>query len=215
MSTGTAEPHDSAAGREPAGAGSASTDPAPAELRTLGGWMAVRGLLGVVFGLAMVFWPREQIGSPANLGIPVATVDNLLIAYFALAGILVLVHGLRTRSELRTPLLGEAVVVLPALVFLVLADTSAQLRAAVAVWAVLHGVLELWLWRQQRGLRMRSDFLISAAVHLALGVIVLSASGMGALTVFGFTGAAALIVGVFFLVGGYSRRSLARQADQP
>lgn len=246
MSTGTAEPHDSAAGTDHAGAESVPTTPtspssqsaaaAPAgasaaggasdhparpaegqpapglgDLRTLGAWMSIRGLLGVVFGLAMVFWPREQLGSPANLGIPVATVDNLLIAYLAVAGVLVLVHGLRTHTDLRTPLMGEAVVVVPALAFLFLAENSAQLRAAVAVWAVLHGLLELWIWRQQRGMRMRSDFAISGAVHLALGVIVLAASSMGALSVFGFTGAAALIVGVFFLVGGYSRRSLARQ----
>jgi len=172
--------------------------------------MVLRGGLAVVFGLVTVFWPREQIGSPTNLNIAVTTVDVLLLVYLALHGILVLAQGLRTHSDMRMPLLGQAVVVVPGIVFLLLADATGQLRAAIAVWAVLHGLIELWIWRAHRDERMSSDFLIVGGIHVLLGVIVLAGTDMNALSVLGFTGAAAMIAGVFSLVGGYSRRSRSR-----
>ncbi|WP_198392091.1 HdeD family acid-resistance protein [Brevibacterium yomogidense] len=178
--------------------------------RSLGTWMVLRGGLAVVFGLVTVFWPREQIGSPTNLNIAVTTVDVLLLAYLALHGVLVLAQGLRTQTDMRMPLLGQAVVVVPGIVFLLLADATGQLRAAIAVWAVLHGLIELWIWRTHRDERMSSDFLIVGGIHVLLGVVVLAGTEMNALSVLGFTGAAAMIAGVFSLVGGYSRRSCGR-----
>ncbi len=169
--------------------------------------MAVRGGLAIVFGLVTVFWPREQIGSPANLNVSVSTVDAILLAYLVLNGLLVLLQGLATRTDTRMPLLGQAVVVIPGLVFLLLADVPGELRAAIAVWAILHGALELWIWRLVRDERMSSDFLIAGGIHVLLGVIVLAGSDMNALSVMGFAGAAAMIAGVFYVVGGYSRLS--------
>ncbi|SMY12144.1 Uncharacterized membrane protein HdeD, DUF308 family [Brevibacterium jeotgali] len=169
--------------------------------------MAVRGGLAIVFGIVTVFWPREQIGSPANLNISVTTVDAILIAYLILSGLLVLLQGIATRTDARMALLGQAVVVIPGIVFLLLADVPGELRAAIAVWAVLHGILELWIWRLGRHERMSSDFLIAGGIHVLLGVIVLAGTDMNALSVMGFAGAAAMISGVFYMVGGYSRRS--------
>lgn len=183
-------------------------------MHSLGSWMALRGGLAVLFGLATVFWPREQIGSPANLNIAVTTADVILLAYLVGSGILVLMQGLRTHSDMRMPLLGQAVVVIPGLVFLLMADATGQLRAAVAVWAVMHGLIELWIWRERRDERMSSDFLIAGGIHVVLGVILFGGSTMNALDVLGFTGAAAMIAGVFYLVGGFSRRSRSRSNDQ-
>ncbi|MGO1832064.1 MAG: DUF308 domain-containing protein [Brevibacterium yomogidense] len=183
-----------------------STSASP-HLRPLGTWMAARGALAIVFGIVTVFWPREQIGSPANLNISVSTVDAILLAYLVLSGLLVLLQGLATRTDARMALLGQAVVVIPGIVFLLLADVPGELRAAIAVWAVLHGILELWIWRQNRDERMSSDFLIAGGIHVILGVILLAGTDMNALSVMGFAGAAAMIHGVFYMVGGYSRRS--------
>lgn len=174
--------------------------------------MVIRGVLAIVFGLATVFWPREQIGSPANLNIAVPTADLLLLAYLVLHGALVLVQGVRSRDDLRMPLLGEAVVVLPGILFLLLAEASGQLRAAIAVWALLHGLLELWIWRGRRGEPMSSDFLITGGIHVLLAVVLFAGTDMNALSVLGFTGAAALIAGVFSAVGGTARRSGRKRA---
>ena len=169
--------------------------------------MVIRGGLAVVFGLATVFWPREQIGSPANLNITVDTADDLLLAYLILHGLLVLAQGLGTRTDMRMPLLGQAVVVIPGVLFLLVADAPSQLRAAIAVWALLHGLLELWIWRGHRDEGMSSDFLITGGIHVLLGVILFAGTDMNALSVLGFTGAAALVAGVFSIVGGVARRS--------
>lgn len=176
-------------------------------VRTLGTWMLIRGVLGVVIGVIAVFWPREQLGSPANLGIPVATVDAILIAYFALLGIILLAQSRVMLPDLRTPVLGQAIVVVPALVFLLMASSAAQVRAAVCVWALLTAACEAWVWSRDRLLEPASDFLISAGVHALLGVILLVASEAGALSIFGFLGAASLLVGAFLILGGLTRRS--------
>src|SRR5690606_3613619 len=158
-------------------------------------------------GLATVFWPREQIGSPANLNIRLDIADELLLAYPLLLGILVLVHSLPPRTDMRIPLLGPAVGASPGVLFFLVTDTHGQLRATFAVWAVLHGILELWIWRGHRDEAMTSAFLIIGGIHVLLGVILFAGTDMNALSVLGFTGAAALIAGVFSIVGGTARRS--------
>ncbi|RAE31178.1 hypothetical protein DN524_32160, partial [Burkholderia multivorans] len=96
-------------------------------------------------------------------------------------------------------------------VFLAIADTPAELRAALSIWAILHGLIELWNYRKLVHHPMATDFLISAAVHILLGIILLAGDTLAALDIVGLTGAAALIAGVIFIIGGYSRMSRVRQ----
>ncbi|MDN5737012.1 MAG: hypothetical protein L0H05_12515, partial [Brevibacterium aurantiacum] len=106
---------------------------------------------------------------------------------------------------------GQAIITVPAIVFLFLAEQPAELRAAMSIWALLHGLLELWNYRQLKSHPMASDFLIAAACHVLLGVILMFGDGFGALWILGFTGVATLIAGVIFIIGGYSRISKAKQ----
>src|SRR5699024_8803957 len=66
---------------------------------------------------------------------------------------------------------------------------------------------------------MASDYLISSGVHVLLGIILVFGDGMEALSILGFTGAATLIAGVIFIIGGYSRiskgRPLAKRGELP
>ena len=89
---------------------------------------------------------------------------------------------------------------------------AAELRAALSIWAILTGLIELWNYRKLVHHPMATDFLISAVVHVLLGIILLAGDSLEALAIAGFTGAAALIAGVIFIIGGYSRISKARQA---
>lgn len=174
--------------------------------------MFLRGAAGVIFGLVTVFFPREQISGPAQLALRVDTADYLVIGYLIVQGLLILGFARSVTASARTPVLGQAVIVLPALVFLFLADQPGQLRAAVGVWALLHAACELWLWSYVRSLPSSSDFLIVGGIHALIGIIIAFGDDMGALTVIGFTGAGMLASGVLYMLGGYSRRNLAAQA---
>lgn len=175
------------------------------------GWpMVVRGILGVAFGIVTVFWPRDSI-NPAQLSLPTDVVDHLAIGYLILFALALVFQAVRSPLNVRTAIFGQAVIAIPAIVFLFLADQPAELRAALSIWALLHGALEFWAYRQLRSQPMASDFLIASGVHVLLGIILVFGDGMEALSILGFTGAATLIAGVIFIIGGYSRLSKGRQ----
>lgn len=175
------------------------------------GWpMVVRGVLGVAFGIVTVFWPRDAV-NPAQLSLPTDVVDHLAIGYLILFALALVFQAVRSPLNVRTAIFGQAVIAIPAIVFLFLADQPAELRAALSIWALLHGALEFWAHRQLRSQPMASDFLIASGVHVLLGIILVFGDGMEALSILGFTGAATLIAGVIFIIGGYSRLSKGRQ----
>lgn len=181
-----------------------------AAARRLGAPMILRGILGVAFGFVTVFWPRDS-SNPLQLKLPTDVVDHLAIAYLVLFALVLVFEAVRSPLNVRTAIFGQAVIAIPAIVFLFLADQPAELRAALSIWALLHGALEFWVHRQLKSQPMASDFLIAAAVHALLGVILVFGDGMEALSILGFTGAATLIAGVLFVIGGYSRLSKGRQ----
>ena len=174
-----------------------------------GGWMVARGVLGVLFAIVAAFWPREQLGSVANLTVGVSVVDWLIFAFIALNALMLAVQGFAS-THLRMMLWGQAVVSIPAMMFLVMADSAGQLRAAVAVWAVLYGAIELWMWRGLRGTRLATDHLYAGAAYVLVGLIIAFGSSMGPLTIMGFTSVAAVVSGVLYIIGGFSRRAHAR-----
>lgn len=176
----------------------------------MGAPMIVRGILGVLFGFATVFWPREA-ENPMQLSLGVGIVDLLCMVYLGLLALVLVYQALRSPLSVRTAVFGQAIVTVPAIVFLAIADTPAELRAALSIWAILHGLIELWNYRKLVHHPMATDFLISAAVHILLGIILLAGDTLAALDIVGFTGAAALIAGVIFIIGGYSRMSRVRQ----
>ncbi|MGV2819609.1 hypothetical protein ABZX73_01865 [Brevibacterium casei] len=177
----------------------------------MGAPMIVRGILGVLFGFATVFWPRDA-ENPMQLSLGVGIVDLLCMVYLGLLALVLVYQALRSPLSVRTAVFGQAIVTVPAIVFLAIADTPAELRAALSIWAILHGLIELWNYRKLVHHPMATDFLISAAVHILLGIILLAGDTLQALDIVGFTGAAALIAGVIFIIGGYSRISKVRQA---
>ena len=189
---------------------SESSPQAVAAGKRLGAPMIVRGILGVAFGLVTVFWPRDDT-NPAQLSLPTDVVDHLAIGYLILFALVLVFQAARSPLNVRTAVYGQAVIAIPAIVFLFMADQPAELRAALSIWALLHGALEFYSWRQLRAQPMASDFLIAAGVHVLLGIILVFGDGMEALSILGFTGAATLIAGVIFIIGGYSRLSKARQ----
>lgn len=168
-------------------------------------WMIARGVLGVIFAIVAAFVPREQLGSVAQLALRVDFVDYLLMGYIGLNALLLVGQGSATKP-LRTHLWGQAVIALPALVFLLFASYPGQLRAAVLGWALLHAALELWMYKDMRGTASASDYLYSGIAHALLGILLIFGNDFGALTIIGFTSAAVLIAGVLYILGGLTRR---------
>jgi uncharacterized membrane protein HdeD (DUF308 family) len=189
-----------------------------ATAKRFGAPMIVRGILGVVFGIVTVFWPRDSI-NPTQLSLPTDVVDHLAIGYLILFACALVYEAARAPIAMRTAIYGQAIITVPAILFLFLADQPPEVRAALSIWAILHGALEFWSYRQLKSQPMSSDFLISAGVHVLLGVILIFGDGMQALSILGFSGAATLIAGVIFIIGGYSRlskaRQLTRRGDRP
>ncbi len=173
-------------------------------------WMIARGVLGVIFAIVAAFVPREQLGSIAQLALRVDFVDYLLMGYIGLNALLLVGQGSSTKL-LRTQLWGQAVIAIPALIFLMFASYPGQLRAAVLAWALLHAALELWMYKDMRGTASASDYLYSGIAHGLLGVILIFGDNFGALTIIGFTSAATLIAGVLYVLGGLTRRKLAHE----
>lgn len=173
-------------------------------------WMIARGVLGVIFAIVATFAPREELGSVAHLGLRVDFVDYLLMGYIGLNALLLVAQGASTKL-LRMHLWGQAVIALPALLFLVFAGTPGQLRAAVLGWALLNAALELWIWKDMRDTPAASDYLYSGIAHGLLGVLLIFGNNFGALTIIGFTSAAVLISSVLYILGGLGRRKLARE----
>ncbi len=173
--------------------------------------MIGRGICGAAFGLATIFWHREQLASAAQLAIGVRTAALVTLVYIVVQAVLLAAQSLRQRGTPRLILQCQAIVALPAVIFLALAQEPGQLRAAVCIWAFLHGLLEVWMYRERRSEAMSTDFLISACLYLLLGIILAFGTGLAALSVFGFAGAAVLISSVLFIVGGVSRRMRSRR----
>lgn len=169
-------------------------------------WMIARGLWSVIFGIVVVFWPRVQIDSPFNTAVGVRTAALLILAYIVVQALMLLGQAAKTPA-LRTQLLGQAVVVLPAAGFLLFASEAGAVRAAIMVWALLHGLLEAWIYLRVKHQRMSTDFAIAAAVHLLLAIAMIAGSNMKALSEMGLTGAAATIIGVVYAVGGFTRNN--------
>lgn len=167
-----------------------------------------RGILGMAFGFVMVFWPREEL-TPSLLVLPVAQVDWLLLGYLVLNAVLLILQARSPHLPAGCSLIvwGQVIVTLPGILFLVVAEQAGQLVAAISVWVLLHGLLEAWLWRTLRErYRGASDFLIAGGIHLFLALVLFINPAMQPLAILGFTGAAALMTGVVFVLGAITAR---------
>lgn len=181
--------------------------------------MVVRGIFGFVFGIVTIFWPRDSV-NPTALSLRTEVVDLIIVVFLAVNALLCVWQALSRQhpGSTRTVVLGQAVIAIPAIVFLLIAETPPQLRAAVMIWALLYGAGELWIWWQIRAdYAGAGDFLISGAVFVIVALALFIGSTMQSLSILGFTGAAALLSGVVYVLGGITaaKRSKNLAAEEP
>lgn len=170
-------------------------------------WWAVllRGIAGILFGVATFFAPA----------ISLAALVLLFGAYAFVDGILTLVSALRNRAtnERWWVLLLEGLtgVLAGVVTFIWPGITALALLYLIAAWALITGALEL-----AAAIRLRKVIdhewllVLSGIASIGLGVLLAMFPGAGALAVVLWIGAYALVFGVLLVALGFRLRSWER-----
>ncbi|CAM3371459.1 HdeD family acid-resistance protein [Occultella aeris] len=177
-----------------------------------GAWyyLALRGAVAIVFGILALVWPDK-----------VLTAFVLLLGIFwAVDGVLAIVHGIRTRgtpgagSEIFFGILGAV-----AGVFLIVQpDVGATILLIVAgVWAIIGGlILVISAVRGRKSLGAAWTLgLALGVITLAFGIFLVAAPDVAATTFGILLGIYALLAGIVLVMIGLSVRAVGRSVETP
>lgn len=167
-------------------------------------WWAVllRGIAGILFGVATFFAPA----------ISLAALVLLFGAYALVDGVLTLISALRNRSthESWWVLLLEGLtgIIAGILTFVWPGITALALLYVIAAWALITGALEIAVAIRLRKVIDHEWLLVlSGIASIVLGVLLAIFPGAGALAVVLWIGAYALVFGVLLVALGFRLRS--------
>ena len=168
--------------------------------------MLIRGAIWILFGLVVFSRPLLSL-----------VTLTLLFGVFAFAdGVVHVVHAFGGRQEnerwwvqLLTGLCG---IVVGLLAFLVPGLTALVLLFYIAVWAIIHGFLEI-----VAAVRLRKEIegefwlILAGMLSVAFGVLLLARPGAGALSVLWLIATFAVIVGIIQIVLAFEARGFVRR----
>lgn len=169
-----------------------------------GWWLLVlRGLIAVLFGILTFVWP----------GITLVTLV-FLFGFYALGnGIFTL--GVAIRAPKGTPgigtmvLLGLLGIAAGIVAFVYPGITALSLLSIIAVWAIFTGVIEIAVAiRLRKELANEWMLILSGALSVLFGVLVIVSPGAGALSVAWLIGAYAVAFGIMMLMLAFRVKSL-------
>ncbi|HKD24059.1 MAG TPA: HdeD family acid-resistance protein [Rhizomicrobium sp.] len=168
--------------------------------------VAIRGVLGILFGL-IAFWH------------PLVTILSLVIVFAAYAicdGIFAIVAAVRAAraNERWWPFVLEGLVSIAAgvLAFIWPHITVLVFVIMIAVWAIITGVLMLSAAFRLGPDRGRWWFALGGVASLAWGVLLFIAPFMGAVVLTWWIGAYAFVFGIALLIAAFRLRSLRSSA---
>lgn len=169
------------------------------------GWVALRGVVAILFGILTLF----------NPGITLAALLLLFGAFALVDGTFMVVSAIANRKGqprwvalLLGGLLGIAVGIIT---FVMPGITAVALLAVIAVWAILTGMAEI-----VAAIRLRKVitgewlFVLAGLMAVAFGVILVVQPGAGALAMALWIGVYALISGILMVALGFKLRSWGR-----
>jgi uncharacterized membrane protein HdeD (DUF308 family) len=165
--------------------------------------LVLRGAAAVLFGLIAFFWP----------GVTLAALVLLFGAYAFIDGISSIVLGIREYGERErwwgTLLSGVVGVGAGIVTLLSPGITALALLTVIAIWAILHGVLDIVAAIRLRH-AIQGEWLLAlgGALSIVFGLLLLARPGVGALAVVWWIGAYALVMGIVLIVLGFRARSL-------
>jgi uncharacterized membrane protein HdeD (DUF308 family) len=170
--------------------------------------LALRGLVALLFGLVILFWP----------GLVLAVLSLLFGVYVLVDGGIVLVPALRTsdRGARRwLPLAEGAVGVISGLVALLWpAMTASGLLYVIAGWAIVTGILKITTAIALRS-EVENAWLLagSGGLSVLFGVILAALAGSGVPTLAPFIGVFVIVVGLSLIVFAFRTRDRQRNAE--
>lgn len=159
--------------------------------------LLLRGVIGVLFGIAAMVWPLDTAIGLALLWGFWALLDSA--GTFAQA----FEHG--TPTAARVLLVLMAVIALAAAFFAIFSPalTAAALTWILGVWLIVRGVFEAVAAFTASSLAPRWLILASAALDILLGILFAANPGRGAVTIAFVLGLVAFVWGIVFLVTGF------------
>jgi uncharacterized membrane protein HdeD (DUF308 family) len=159
-------------------------------------WLVLlRGLAAIVFGILAWAWP----------GVTLVTLVLFWGAYALIDGVAALVGGWRTKDGGKpmwtVVLVGLVGIAAGIFTFVQPAVTAIALLMLIAVWAIVHGVFEIWAAiRLRKEIRNEWLLILSGVLSVAFGVLMILYPGAGALAVLTLIGAFAVAYGALLVV---------------
>jgi uncharacterized membrane protein HdeD (DUF308 family) len=164
--------------------------------------LALRGVLGVFFGLAALMWPQITLVVLVLLFGAYALVDGVF-------NLMTVVMGQNRPREWWAVLLEALVGIGVGIVTFAWPEiTAVALLFLIAAWAIITGVFEIVASIRLRD-EIKGEWLLALAgvLSLAFGIVLLVNPGAGAIALVGLIGAYAIVFGALLVVLGLRLRS--------
>ena len=149
--------------------------------------LAFRGIVAMLFGLAIFIWPDR-------------VVETLLILFGAfafLAGVFSIFSALKTRGGWILMIQGIFGILIGLIALLFPIPMVIALLALIAIWAVISGGMEIIMaFRLNRAIAGRSLFLINGLLSLLFGILLITWPGTGMLVIIYIIGVYAIMHGI-------------------
>jgi uncharacterized membrane protein HdeD (DUF308 family) len=170
--------------------------------------VALRGLAGVLFGIAAFVWPQITLAALVLLFGAYALVDGAFALGYAFTSGKPF-RWLLALEGLTGILLGIVALVWPGI-------TALALLYVIAAWAVVTGVLEIVAALELRK-AIDNEWLLALGglASIGFGVILAANPGAGALAMIWLIGAFALVFGVVLIALGLRLRAVGQQLTTP
>lgn len=166
------------------------------------GWMALRGVIAILFGILTVFDPRITLYALVYLFGAYAFADGVLMFVTAIA-------NRQGEPHWRMLVFGGIVgIVAGVLTFAWPGITAVMLLALIAAWVILVGIAEITTAVRLRKVIQGEWMLIVAGVLAVIfGLALVTRPGLGALALVIWIGAYAIVAGVLELALSFRLRS--------
>jgi len=165
--------------------------------------LALRGVLGILFGIGAFVWP----------GATLAALVIVFGAYVFVDGIFAVVAGIGMRRQLSLwwliVLEGAAGIVLGLLTFRSPDTTALVLLTIIAAWSIVTGIFEIVTALRIRTLIANEWLMIlSGVVSIVFGVLLIAQPSAGEIAIVWLLGAYALLFGLLTLMFAFRLRAM-------